>query len=654
MNAAETADIPLHQQDIRARCFHPSGAFTEFTRQEIEQSVPDRFEQTVRKYPDRLAVKTRSHQFSYDELNRAANRVAHAILARRGEGSEPVPLVLEHGAPLIVATLGVLKAGKISMRIHPSLPRARMWYLLDDAQAALVVTNHKSHSSANELAQNGCQLVNLDELDSGLSIEDPDLFISPDALAQIRYTSGSTGRPKGTVRYHRTLLHATMKYTNALHVGSEDRLTFLGLDSSGRDIFRALLNGAALFPFDLKEEGLAHLAQSLVQEEITIYHSTATVFRHFVRTLTGKEQFHKLRAVMLSGEAAYKRDVELYQAHFSPDCIFVNIYGAAEAGQFRHYFVDHDTQLPGSLVPVGYPLEESEVLLLDDDGKEVGLNQIGEIAVKSRYLSAGYWRKPDLTQAAFLPDPEGGDKRIYRTGDLGRMLPGGCLEHLGRKDFQLKIRGFRVEAAEVELALHSLDNVDETVVVARKDASGDTQLVAYVVASRKPEPTASELRRYLADRLPDYMVPSAFVMLDALPITGVGKLDRRVLPPPGSARPELEIPFAAPLTPVEETLAQIWSDVLGLERVGINDNFMDLGGDSLRATRVVSRVINTFQVELPLRSLFDAPTIAEMAVVIVQNQAKLAEPAHVERMLAELESLSDEEALRLHADAMES
>ena len=649
-----TVDIPPQQQAIRDKCFHPTGTFIEFKTEEVEQSIANRFEEQVRRYPERLAVKTREHQMTYDELNNASNRLAHAILAQRGVGSEPVPLLLEHGAPLVVATLGVLKAGKISMRIHPSLPLARKAYMLEDAQAALVVTNNRTHRSAHELAQNGCQLINIDELDFGFSTENPRMSVSPDSLAQIRYTSGSTGKPKGTVRYHRNVLHATMKYTNALHVGAEDRLTFFGQDSSGRDIFRAILNGSTLHPFDLKEEGMTHLAQWLVQEEITIYHSTPTVFRRLASDLTGEEEFPRVRCVMLSGEPAYKRDVELYQEHFSPDCILVNIYGAAEVGQFRHYFVDHDTRLPGNIVPVGYPLEDTEVLLLGDDGREVGFNQIGEIAVKSRYLSAGYWRKPDLTHAAFLPDPESGDKQIYSTGDLGRMLPDGCLEHLGRKDRQVKIRGFRVEVAEIELALHSLDNVKETVAVARKDSSGDNQLVAYVVPSREPKPTASELRRFLADRLPDYMIPSVFLMLDALPLTGVGKVDYQALPAPGGSRPELETPFVAPRTPVEESLAEVWAGVLGLEEVGIHDNFLELGGDSLRAGQVISRVISAFRVELPLRSLFEEPTVADMAVAITQSQAKGAKQEDIERMLMELEVLTAEQAERPLAEEVKS
>jgi len=289
--------------------------------------------------------------------------------------------------------------------------------------------------------------------------------------------------------------------------------------------------------------------------------------------------------------------------------------------------------------------------------------KIGEIAIRSRYGAAGYWRRPDLTQAAFLPDPAGGDERIYRTGDLGRMRSDGCLFHLGRKDFQVKIRGYRVEVAEVETALLELDTVKEAVVVGHEDKRGDPsaplragpsaalrtgkRLVAYIIPAGPRAPTVSELRRLLANKLPDYMVPSAFVMVDRMPLTATGKVDRRALPPPDDTRPALDSPFVAPRTPVEERLAGIWAEVLGLDRVGVHDNFLELGGDSLLATRVISRVLPQFQVKLPLRDLLEASTVAEMGEVIVQNHADKVDKQTLQRILVELEGLSEEEARSL-------
>jgi amino acid adenylation domain-containing protein len=639
------SDLPPEQQAIRDKCFHPTGKFIEFKKEEVEQSIPERFEQMVDLYPDRLAVKTKNHTFTY---NQSANRVAHEILAKRGKRAEPIVLLLENDAPMIAAILGVLKAGKIYVQLDPRFPRARIVSMLRNSQPELIVTNNLNLSLARGVAQNERPLLNIDEPDSSLSAEDLGLPISPDSLAYVRYTSGSTGQPKGVMEKHRNLLHVIMRQTNAFHICAHDRLTFLG--SWGRHIFRGLLNGATLYPVDVKEEGLAHIADWLIQEEITIYWSTSTVFRHFVSTLTGQKRFPRLRLVRLSGEPVSRRDVELYKKHFSPDCILVNELVSTEAGHLRHYFIDKNTPIAESIVPVGYAVQDMQILLLDDARKEVRRNDIGEIAVKSLYLSPGYWGWPELTKAAFLPGPEGGDERIYQTGDLGRMMPDGCLLHLGRMDAQIKIRGHRVEVAEIELKLLELDIVKEAVVVAQEDVLRDKRLVAYVVPARHPAPTVSALRCALAEKLPDYMVPSAFVMVDALPLTPTRKLDRRALPAPGSTRPQLDTSFVAPRTPIEGELAKIWAGVLSLDQVGIHDNFFDLGGHSLAAARVISRVINTFKVELPIKSLFESPTVADMAVVITENMAKKAGDEELARMLAELESISDEDARQRLAD----
>jgi len=303
-------------------------------------------------------------------------------------------------------------------------------------------------------------------------------------------------------------------------------------------------------------------------------------------------------------------------------------------------------------VPVGYAVEDKEVILLDEGGCEVGVGQVGEIAVKSRYLAAGYWREPELTKARFLLDPNGGDQRIYLTGDLGRMEPDGCLFHLGRRDFQVKIRGYRVEVSEVEMALLEHAAVKEVAVASREVQSGDRRLVAYFVPTGQPAAGVRELRNFLKDRLPDYMIPSAFVMLRTLPLTPNGKVDRLALPEPEKSRPELGTPFVAPSTPVEEELSRIWAEVLSLDQVGIRDNFFDLGGHSLAAARVVSQVIKQFQLELPLQSLFQSPTVAEMAMIITENQAKKVGQEEMARMLAELEPLSDEQAEQLLAQEM--
>jgi amino acid adenylation domain-containing protein len=595
---------------------HPTNAFIRFAKEETEQSIPQRFEQQASRYPDRLAVKTRNHQLTYAALNKVANRVARALLAQRGAGAESIALLLEHDASMIAAILGVLKAGKVYVPLDPSFPYARNAYILEDSQAGLIITNNENRSLAESLSENRHSLINIDEISATLSDENINLSISSDNLANIIYTSGSTGQPKGVVQNHRNLLNVAMRYTNGLQISAEDRLTLLqsySVAGSVSNMLGALLNGASLFPYNVKEEGLIELADLLIKEDITVYHSVPTVFRQFANTLTGKEEFPELRLVRLGGEPVHPEDVRLYKTYFPADSIFVNSYGASEAASVLRYCVDKDTQINDAMVPVGYPLGDIEILLLEDDGKAVGFDQVGEIAIKSRYISPGYWHKPDLTRATFTTDPQDEGERIYRTGDLGYMQPDGCLVVTGRNDFRLKIRGFRIEVAEIELALRGLTKIKEAAVVAHEDQRGEKQLVAYVVPEPEQGSTTSELRNFLKDTLPDYMVPSAFVVLDALPLTPNGKLDRMALPAPSLARPELDTNFVAPRNALEEQLVEIWVEVLGVTRVGVHDDFFELGGHSLRATQIVSRVREVFQVELPLLSLFEEPTIAGLA-----------------------------------------
>ena len=632
----------------------PTNTFVEFRKEEVEQTIPDRFEQQVLRYPDRTAIKTERHHLTYAELNCLANRVARAILARRGEGAEPVALLLGNDAPAIAAILGVLKAGKIYVPLDPGHPRLRTRHILEDSQASLLVTNHEQLPLAEELARGARPLINLDELAPSLPTANLGLSIPPDALTWILYTSGSTGQPKGVAQSHRNVLHFVMNYANGLRLCPEDRLTLLfscSVNAGAHDIFSALLNGAALYPLDVKREGVMGLADWLRQHRITVYGSVPTLFRNFADTLTGKEEFPDLRLIKLVGEPVSKRDVEAFNQHFARDCVFVNRLGSTETGTIRWHFITQQTRIEDSAVPVGYPVEGNDILLLDERGAEVGSGEVGEIAVRSRYLSPGYWRQPERTAAAFLPVPGGGDERIYLTGDLGRMLPDGCLECLGRKDFQIKIRGHRVEAEEIELALLGLPAVKEAVVTARMDRPGDQRLVAYLVARDRPLPSISEMRRFLQGRLPDHFVPSSFVELKALPLLPNGKLDRRALPAPGQARPDLETPVIAARTPVEEALAGIWAEVLGVEQVGVQDNFLELGGHSLLAMQVISRVRDAFQVDVSLPSFLEAPRVARLASVVARQLAAKAGPEGLARILAEVESLSDEESQRLLGQA---
>jgi acyl-coenzyme A synthetase/AMP-(fatty) acid ligase/acyl carrier protein len=393
---------------------------------------------------------------------------------------------------------------------------------------------------------------------------------------------------------------------------------------------------------------LTGLLNLLIEDEITVYHSVTTLFRYLANTLTGVEKFPKLRLIILGGEPVLRREVTLYEKYFSSDCLLSTGLGSTETGTARVFLIDKKTEVNSNMMPpLGYEVEDKDILLLDDAGAEVDLGDIGEIAVKSRYLALGYWQNPTLTQAAFVPEPAGGSERIYRTGDLGRLLPDGCLVHLGRKDFQVKIRGYRIELAEIEMALIDTGTLKEAIVLAREDSFGEKRLIAYVVPNQAA-PSIQELYSFLIERLPDYMLPSTFVFLDTLPLTPGGKVDRRALPAPDKTRPDLKTTFVAPSTPVEKRLAGIWAEVLNKEPVGIHDNFFELGGNSLLATQVISRISDALSVALPRRSLFETPTLAGLADQITQ-QLTVAHDEMAE-LLAELEGLSEEDAQRLVAE----
>ncbi|MEJ1931206.1 AMP-binding protein, partial [Nostoc sp. NIES-2111] len=452
-----------------------------------------------------------------------------------------------------------------------------------------------------------------------VSSQNPGREIDPDTAAYLIYTSGSTGKPKGVIHNHRHSLHYCMNDTNTLLISAADRVIFLyscGALGGILCLFYTLLNGASLYLFNVKEDGLTNLVTWLIEEEITIYHSFATLFRHFVDSLTGTEQFPKVRLVKLGGEAALQRDVENYRKYFSANSVLYASLGATETGTFCNFIVDKDSEITTSNVPIGYPVADMEILLLNDADEEVDDGDIGEIVVRSKYLALGYWRKPEQTKTVFFPAAENTQERIYRTGDLGRFEPNGCLIHMGRKDFQVKIRGFRVEVAEIEMALFKTGKLKEVVVVAREDIPHEKKLVAYIVSQEQIKPTTKKLRDYLQATLPEYMIPSAFVFLDSLPLTPTGKVDRLALPAPNFS---LENSVSA-RDDLERQLIEIWETVLGVQPIGVQDNFFELGGDSLLAVRIFAQLEQKFGYQLPLAALFPSATVEAIAQIIREKQ----------------------------------
>lgn len=642
LSEAHRVDNLRVRTDVIKRQAEASGrSFTPFERSEIEESITRRFERQVEKSPGQTAIKSRRYQWTYAELDAIANRIKQALALASVESSQ-VALLFDHDAPMIAAMLGTLKAAKTYVPMDPKYPAERLSWILDNARANVLLTNNRNLALAEQLIGKTVQLINIDVLATVAGGNDLSSS-GPESLAYILYTSGSTGQPKGVMQSHRNVLHFIRVYTNNLRIGADDRLTLLSsycFDASVMDIYGALLNGATLYPIDIREDGLAGLAEQIRQDEITIFHSTPTVFRYFIDALKTAQtlaaghsrQTHcqlPLRLVVLGGEEVLRRDVEAYREHFSDDCVLVNGLGPTEATVALQNVIDKETVISSESVPVGYPVDDTEVLLLNDRGRPVEVQ--GEIAIKCEHIALGYWRNPEATTAAFSNGlatkpgenrsgelPEASRRaRLYRTGDLGRRLPDGSIRFEGRKDLQVKIRGYRVELGEIESILAGHRQVRECAVVAGDIEHQEKQLIAYVVPHLGPSPSESDLRNFLKQRLPDYMLPAAFVMLKEFPLTASGKINRLTLPPAASLRSQ-PARIAKPQTTLESLLLEIWSDVLGVP-LGVDDNFFEYGGHSLMAVRLFAEIEKRLGHRFPLAVLFQAPTVAQLADVIERD-----------------------------------
>jgi amino acid adenylation domain-containing protein/thioester reductase-like protein len=577
------------------------------------------FEQQVQKTPDAVAVVFSDKRLTYSELNTLANQLAHYLL-ELGVGPEVlVGVCVERSLEMVVALLGILKAGGAYVPIDPEYPQERLAYMLEDSQVKVLLTESKLVA---RLGEQQAHLVCLDtdwQAISNSSQENPRSGVLPNHLAYVIYTSGSTGKPKGAMNTHQGVCNRLLWMQQAYVLTPLDSVlqkTPFSFDVSVWEFFWPLLSGARLVvaqPGGHRDS--AYLVKLIAQHQITTLHFVPSMLQVFLEE-QGLSSCSCLRQVFCSGEALPKELQEKFFARLG--CSLHNLYGPTEAAiDVTYWQCQPDSDL--LTVPIGRPIANTQIYILDPHGKPVPVGVTGELHIGGVGVARGYLNRPQLTAEKFIPNPFASDKaseRLYKTGDLVRYLPDGNIEYLGRIDHQVKVRGFRIELGEIEAVLSQHPNVRQTVVIATQEMVGATRLVAYLVANQQPAPTIGELRSFLKQKLPEYMVPSAFVVLDSLPLTPNGKLDRKALPDPELAQPELEKTFVAPRTPTEEVLAQIWTQVLRLERVGVTDNFFDLGGHSLTATQLLFRVRNTFKVELPLHALLETPTVAGMAEAI--------------------------------------
>jgi amino acid adenylation domain-containing protein len=594
------------------------------------------FEEQVQRTPDSVAVVFEGQQLTYAQLNARANQLAHH-LQTLGVGPEvPVAICTEHCPEMVVGVLGILKAGGAWLPLDPSYPKERLAFMLQDAHASVVLT--REHWQKN-LPDYGGRVVCLDsgwEAIARESEKNPVSGATARSLAYVIYTSGSTGQPKGVMCEHGGLVNY-LRWVSAGPLGDPGLClpltTKLTFDMCLKQLFPPLLRGGEVWI--LPEEILAEPAKLLSalaarsKVGLNCVPSLWTAILHAIQSGQAPPPGEGLAYLFFGGEPLSK---ELVARSWSalPHLQIWNIYGPTEATANA----SAARIIPGGEVTIGRPIANTQIYILNSLLHPVPIGVPGELYIGGAGVARGYLNRPELTAGKFIPDPFSAapEARMYQTGDLARWRPDGNIEFLGRTDHQVKIRGFRIELGEIEAALGQHPAVREAVVLAREDAARDPsaslgtekRLVAYVVAEREPLPTTTDLRNFLKAKLPEYMVPAVFVLLEALPLMPNGKIDRRALPSPDRSRPELDKAFMAPRTPTEELLAEIWAQLLDLERVGIHDNFFDLGGHSLLATQVVSRMRETFQVEIPLRRLFEVPTVAGLAESI--EAARLAGP----------------------------
>ena len=586
--------------------------------------------------PDAIALASTKRDWSYREVDERASALAD-ILRTLGVGPEVVVgLCMPRSPEMVVGALGILKAGGAYLPLDPTYPAAWLTFFLDDGQVPVVVAGQR----IKERVPKGVyQTILLDDL--GRVADFPPLAQSapakaaatPKNLAYVIYTSGSTGQPKGVEIAHESLLNLVHWHQQAFGVKSADRasqVANVGFDAAVWEMWPYLATGASLyFAEDETVSDPESLRDWLVAQRITISFIPTPIAEHLLKLPWPSET--ALRTMLTGADTLHG-----YLPVGLP-FLLVNNYGPTECTVVATSGPVHSNDSTHELPPIGCPIVNTQVYILDESGKQVPMETAGELHIGGMGVARGYRNRPELTAQRFIPNPFGAKpgERLFKTGDLARLLSDGQIAFLGRIDEQVKVRGFRVEPNEVTATLNEHPHIQQSVVVAREVAPGDTRLIAYFVAVPQSHPTLGELRDFLGARLPDFMVPATFVRLEKLPLTANGKVDRMSLPAPEDTNTLRDSAYTAPRTDMEKTVAGILERVLGLEHVDVEENFFSLGGHSLLGAQLVARLRDTFGIEMPLRVIFEAPSVAELS-------------SEIDRLLvAKVEAMSEKEVQRL-------
>lgn len=638
----------------------PLGAVNPLTTAEREQivvawnqtatSYPDQqcfqelFEAQAARTPDNTAVILGDESLAYRELNRRANQVAHH-LRELGVGPEVrVAVFMERSFEFLIGLLGILKAGGAYLPLDHNYPVKRLQFMLQDAGVSVLLTQS---AVAAKLPDHDAQVVTLDAdwslFTNGLE-GNPAVRVTPDNLAYVIYTSGSTGQPKGVMCSHSGLVNY-LYWTNRTLFDEQTHhipvITQLAFDASLKQLFAPLLAGRSVWLVEAETVMQPMALWSTLQSQSGVcFNCVPSLWRALLYSMEGLMNGGPIKRLLVGGEAL---SADLVRDTFErvPEIQIWNLYGPSEATANAGAA---PIQSPDNIT-IGRPLDNMQLYILDQHHRPVPIGVPGELCIGGVGIARGYLARPGLTADRFIPHPFSNQPgaRLYRSGDLARFQPDGNIEYLGRIDHQVKVRGFRIELGEIEATLREHAGIQDCAVTAYEKTSTDTRLVAYLVFKSDTVPSLNQLKRFLAQELPDYMVPSSFIVLEKLPLTASGKLDRQALPTPEQAESTQKRPYVAPGTPVEEVLAGLWAELLEKEPVGVNDDFFMLGGDSILSIRAVSRLRSIFQVEIPIRALFDAPTVGQFAQAITAYENV---PGQIERaavLLKQIEEMSDED-----------
>ncbi len=625
--AHRLADLPLLTQAERRQLFEKGDGVSVAYRP--HHCLHQLFEAQVNRNPQALAVVCDDEALTYQALNHRANQLAHYLQALGVGPDVLVAVYMDRSLEMVIALLAILKAGGAYVPLDPAYPPERLAFMLADTQAAVVLTQARL---AGSLPAPKARVIRLDsdwERIARESVDNPLSPVSPDQLAYVIYTSGSTGQPKGVLVNHYNVVRLFEATQAWFRFDQNDVWTLFhsyAFDFSVWELWGALIYGGRLVvvPYWLSRSPEAFY-RLLASEGVTVLNQTPSAFRQLIQAegTAGVARDLALRLVIFGGEAFEPQSLKpWFERHGDRSPQLVNMYGITETTvhvTYRPLTAAEVNSALGSVI--GVPIPDLQLYILDQQLQPVPIGVAGEMYVGGAGVARGYLHRPALTAERFIPNPfeNEPDGRLYKSGDLARYLPNGDIEYLGRIDHQVKIRGFRIELGEIEAVLGRHPAVQEGAVLARADGPGEKRLVAYIVAQAGAVPAVMELRQFLKTRLPEYMIPAAFVTLDKFPLTANGKLDRRALPAPQAGRPDLAKRYVAPRTPVEELLAKIWAEVLRLERVGIHDNLFELGGDSILNIQIVARARRA-GLQLSPHQLFQQPTIAELV------EANLATP----------------------------